>query len=129
MQNSLTYFSPLAYFHLDLWSMISPIYHLEAIHRFHSSHILLIYILILISRVSALPAVHKSPQTTPDRVNLVMDKMLDLLQDYINRGHPSCPLLWTRRKWKIFLTEKMEESLRLLAAEFWMDLPPGYSFE
>ena len=81
------------------------------------------------TRVSALPAVHQSSQTTPDRVNLVMDKMLDLLQEYINRGHPSCPLLWTRRKWKIFLTEKMEESLRLLAEDFWMDLPSGYSFE
>ena len=77
-------------------------------------------------RCSDLPIRDPPSYSLDRRLKLVMDKTEELLSDHIFKGHKAngCPLLWSKRKWKSFLIEKVEEALPLVRHHAHMNLPP-----
>ena len=59
---------------------------------------------------------------------MVMDKAIELVWEYIVKGHDCCPLLWTRKKWTSFVKEKIIEAIIVLSSHPDMNLPFGYNY-
>ena len=81
-----------------------------------------------LKRCSELPCANRARHRPYRRVQLVMEKADALLWEHIQRGHSSCPLLWTKAKWKSFMEEKVIEAIALLSNEPEMNLPFGFNY-
>ena len=79
-------------------------------------------------RCSELPCANRARHRPYRRVQLVMEKADDLLYEYIQKGHKSCPLLWNKAKWKNFMEQKVIEAIVLLTREPEMNLPYGFNY-
>ena len=55
-----------------------------------------------------------------------MNKVDELIWEYLFKGHASCPILWSKRKWKQFLEEKVEDAILQLQDNEDMNLPDDY---
>ena len=55
-----------------------------------------------------------------------MNAVEELFYTYVMRGHKSCPLLWSERKYMDFLKEKVEDAISMLRYNTDMNLPPDY---
>ena len=79
-----------------------------------------------IIRIRTIPVVYPDYYDPEKRADAIMGMTEDLFYDYVMRGHKSCPLLWSERKWLEFLKEKVEDAIPMLRYNTDMNMPPDY---